>query len=527
MAGASLCGLAALGLTACGSGSSGNTANGGNSNSNPVVLGTTDKVVSLDPAGSYDLGSWTVIYNVYQNLLKIPPGGNKPTKDAASCQLTNPTTYTCTLDSGLKFSNGDPLTADDVAYSFNRVVKINDPNGPSSLLASMAKVAATSPTTVVFTLKAPDATWPYVLTTGAGAIVDHKVFPAGKLQPDASIIGSGPYKLTKYTPGQEAAFAANTNYKGDDQLKNKLFIIKYEQKSSTLKLDVEQGNVDIAYRSLTPTDIKSLQGESSKGVKVVDGNGTEIRYLVFNLKTMPGSNDAQKLAIRQAVAETINRENVAKNVYNGTVQPLYSMIPMGLLGHTDVYASTYGQSPDTAKASSTLKAAGVATPVNLTIWYTPSHYGDSSADEYTQIQRDLQASGLFKVTLQSAEWQTYSKAYATDTYPMFQLGWFPDYPDADDYTAPFYLFADGQTGFLNNHYDNPQVNKLIAQEKASADQSAREKIFGQIQQITAKDTPVIPVWQGKQIAAVRNNVTGVESTFDPSFTFRFWLIGKS
>lgn len=388
----------------------------------------------------------------------------------------------------------------------------------------MKSVTATDPTTVTFTLNAPNATWPYVLTTGAGAIVDEKVFPADKLLPDDQIIGSGPYTLTKYTPGQQAVFGLDKNYSGDDKISNGGFIVQYFQQPSALKLAIEGGSIDVAYRSLAPTDIKSLQGESSKGVQVVSGNGTEIRYLVFNLKTQPGSNDAQKQAIRQAVAYTINRQDIATNVYNGTVDPLYSIIPAGLLGHTEAFKDAYGAAPDLAKAKAVLTAAGVTTPIPLTIWWTPTHYGAVSADEYTEIQRQLNASGLFKVTLQSSEWSTYNKAFTTDQYAVFQLGWFPDYPDADDYTAPFYLC---NKEFMNNHYCNNQVDSLIAQEEASTDQATRETAFAKIQSLTATDAPLIPVWQGKQVGVIRTGVTGVQETFDPSFTFRFWLVGKS
>ena len=263
-----------------------------------VVLGTTDKVISIDPAGAYDEGSWVLQWNIYQSLLKIKAGTADVVPDAASaCTWTNTTTYTCKLNPGLTFSNGDPLDAGAVVYSINRVVKINDPNGPSSLLSSMKSVAAQGTDTVVFTLNAPNSVFPYILTTGAGNIVDPKVFPADKLLPDGpGDIGSGVYTLSKYTANQQAVLTPNPKYKGDDVLANNGFIVHYEQTPATLKLDVEQGNVDVAWRSLSPTDVASLQTETSK-VKVVKGNGIEIRYLVFNTSLPP----AKDLATRQAV----------------------------------------------------------------------------------------------------------------------------------------------------------------------------------------------------------------------------------
>src|SRR5262249_50305822 len=130
--------------------------------SGTVIMGTTDTIVSADPAGSYDLPSWTLQYNVYQQLLEVPPGTSNVEPSAASCDWHGTTTYICTMKSGQAFSNGDPVTAQDVVYSFNRVLKINDPSGPGSLFAPMKTVTA-SGNTVTFKLSAPDAAWPYVL----------------------------------------------------------------------------------------------------------------------------------------------------------------------------------------------------------------------------------------------------------------------------------------------------------------------------------------------------------------------------
>jgi peptide/nickel transport system substrate-binding protein len=222
------------------------------------------------------------------------------------------------------------------------------------------------------------------------------------------------------------------------------------------------------------------------------------------------------------VAQVIDRDEIAKNAYDGTVTPLYSMIPAGLEGHTDSFKDKYG-APDVAKAKALLEAAGVKTPVNLELWWTPSHYGPNSSDEYTEIKRQLDASGLFSVTLKSAEWEQYKKSYADGAYAAWELGWFPDFPDADNYTSVF--LVDG--GFEKNNYSNPTVNDLVAKEIGSTDAKVRSDTFAEIQKITAEDVPLLPVWQGKQIAATRDNVTGVEETFDPSFTFRFWVVGKS
>ena len=149
------------------------------------------------------------------------------------------------------------------------------------------------------------------------------------------MVGSGRYTVQQYEPGQQTVMQANDNYKGEDPAQTNTAIIQYFDKASALKLAVEQGDVDVAYRSLSPTDLEDLKG--ADGVNVVQGEGAEIRYLNFNLDLQPGDDDAQKLAVRQAVAQTIDRQSIVDNVYNGTVKPLYSMIPASLPYHTDAF----------------------------------------------------------------------------------------------------------------------------------------------------------------------------------------------
>jgi peptide/nickel transport system substrate-binding protein len=114
--------VVAVSLSACGAGKSNNNSNAGNSSGSSgggksITIGTTDKVIALDPAGSYDNGSLLLEDNIYQFLLRVPAGEKQPQPDAADkCEFTAPTEYTCTLKDNQKFSNGDVMTADDVVF---------------------------------------------------------------------------------------------------------------------------------------------------------------------------------------------------------------------------------------------------------------------------------------------------------------------------------------------------------------------------------------------------------------------------
>jgi peptide/nickel transport system substrate-binding protein len=532
--------LSTVGLAACGSAKkSGGGSSTGNSANQSVVIGTTDQTIAVDPAGSYDFGSLLLEDNVYQFLMNVPAGSTSPVPDAAqSCGYTAPTIYQCTMKPNLKFSNGDPLTADDVAFSFNRINTINDPNGPASLISNMVSAKAPDASTVVFTLKNPnDQTWPYVLGTSAGPIVDMKVFPANKELPDAQDIGSGPYMIKSYQKNQLVQLVANPNYTGPNTPKTDNITLKYYTDANNMKLDIQQGAIDIAWRSLDPTSIDSLKTDSS--VKVLTGAGGALRYLVFNLKTMPGNNDAQKLAIRQAIAYSVDRTDLATNVWKGTYQPSYSMIPPGIEGATTAFETTYGTSPDKTKATSVLQAAGVTTPVTLNIDYTTDHYGTTSADEYDEIKRQLEATGLFKVNLKGTAWTTYNKERVQDTYSIYQLGWFPDFVDGDDYLLNFL----GNNNFVHSHYcdtdangkpvsndrpcDKDGVLPLLTEEETNSG-AARQAAFTQLQSVEATGAlPYLPLLSGNQVAVTRDNISGVQQTLDATYQFRMWGITKS
>jgi peptide/nickel transport system substrate-binding protein len=518
----------ALALVGCaGSGSSSSAAKS-------IIVGTTDTVTFLDPAGSYDNGSFAVMNQVYPFLMNSKLGSSDVVPDiATSASFTTPTDYTVKLKSGLKFANGNDLTSSDVKFTFDRQLKIADVNGPSYLLANIASVDATDPTTVVFHLKnANDQTFPQVLSSPAGPIVDEQVFSADKITPDTDIVKgdafAGQYKISSYKLNNLVSFTAFKGYKGVlGAAKTAKIDLKYYSTASNLKLDVQQGNIDVAYRSLSATDVASLK--SDKKVKVVTGPGGEIRYIVFNFNTMPfglktaDADAAKALAVRQAAADLVDRDALASQVYKGTYTPLYSYVPQGLTGATTVLKDLYGTDgkPDAAKAKSALEAAGVTTPVKLSLQYVQDgHYGPSSADEYQLLKSQLEEGGLFTVDLKSTEYVTYSKDRVKDVYPAYQLGWFPDYSDADNYLTPF--FADNN--FLSNHYSNPEVQALITKQASETDPAARKTEIEEIQAKVAADLSTLPLLQGAQVAVTGTDVSG--TTLDGSFKFRFGSLAK-
>jgi peptide/nickel transport system substrate-binding protein len=522
---------AALVLAGC-SGSN----NGGGGGGGAITVGTTDKITSIDPAGSYDNGSFAVMNQVYPFLLNTPYGSPDVKPDIAeSADFTTPTEYTVKLKPGLKFANGHDLTSSDVKFTFDRQIKINDPNGPASLLANLDSVSTPDKTTVVFKLKVPnDQTFPQVLSSPAGPIVDEQVFKADKVTDDKTIVAghpfAGQYDITSYDFNNLIAYKAFDGYKGIlGKPATAKVNVKYYAESSNLKLDIQKNAIDVAYRSLSATDISSLEGNNK--VKVVKGPGGETRYIVFNFNTQPygattpEADPKKALAVRQAAADLVDRAAIADQVYKGTYTPLYSFVPDGLTGATTVLKQLYGDGnggPSVDKAKQTLQAAGVTTPVSLNLQYNPDHYGPSSGDEYALVKEQLENGGLFKVNLQSTEWVQYSKDRTKDVYPAYQLGWFPDYSDADNYLSPFFI----KENFLANHYDNAEVQDLIAKQAGTTDKAERTKLIEEIQAKVGADLSTLPLLQGSQIAIVGKDVKGADKTLDASFKFRYAALSK-
>ncbi|NIH52319.1 peptide/nickel transport system substrate-binding protein [Lysinibacter cavernae] len=532
LASAALITASALVLAGCAGGDSSDDSSSGDA----LTIGTSDPVFALDPAAAYDNGSWQVMIQVYPFLMNSPYGSAEVEPDiATSAEFTAPTEYTVKLKEGLKFANGNDLTASDVKFTFDRQLKIKDDNGPWGLLENLESTEAVDDTTVVFHLKQEnDQTFPQVLSSPVAPIVDEDVFPADKVLADADIVKekpfAGQYTIESFKLNDLISYKAFDGYDGLlGAPKTSDVTVKYFTNENNLRLAIQEKAVDVATRQLSATDVEDLA--KNEDLKVYKGPGGEIRFIVYNFNTQPfgattaEADPAKALAVRQATADLIDRDALSEQVFKGTYTPLYSYVPEGLPGATQSLKGLYGDGeggPDGARAAERLKAAGVETPVTLNLQYNPDHYGASSAEEYALIKSQLEEGGLFKVDLQATEWTQFNKDRVQDLYPLHQLGWFPDYSDADNYLTPF--FIDG--GFLMNHYSNEEVNELIRSQLATVDRDERIGKIEQIQDLVAADLSTLPTTQGTQVAVAVKDVKGVEDTLDASFKFRFGPLSK-
>ncbi|MFI9242523.1 ABC transporter substrate-binding protein [Streptomyces sp. NPDC053086] len=482
-----------------------------------ITVGTTDAVTALDPAGAYDAGSWALFSNVFQSLLTFEPGGVEPVPDAAkSCAFEGSglKTYRCTLRSGITFPSGRAMTAEDVKYSFDRVKKINSDVGPASLLGTLASVSADNEHTVTFHLSSSDATFPLKVATGAGVIVDKDKYPAGALRTDTGVDGTGPYTLTGYTKGRKADLAPNKRYSGYLSGTGRPIELRYYTDSEKLERAWKGRQIDVATRTLPPNVLSALN-PSDPSQRVTDSDSSETRNLYLNTRSRSPLHDAR---VRRALAWLVNREQLAATVYQDTVDPLYSLIPTGIIGHTTSFFDNYPE-PSTHKARELLTEAGVSLPVHVTLGYGLNR--EASAEEAAELKKQLETGGLFKVDVKGYEWTDFQKRWAAGKMDAWSVGWVADYPDPDTFGAALV----GTGSAMSTGYSNKLVDHLILDSQQFADRSRAAKDFEEIQRDVAQDVPLIPLWQRKEYVVSIEDVGGAQYLVDGTGVFRLWRLG--
>jgi peptide/nickel transport system substrate-binding protein len=281
---------------------------------------------------------------------------------------------------------------------------------------------------------------------------------------------------------------------------------------------LDKGDISVMTRTMSPDQIRKLQNNTSGNINLVEMPGLEIRYLAFNTNAA----SVKDKAVRQAMAQIVDRGQLVSEVYGTQAQPLYSLVPASITGHSNSFFNTYGD-PSVAKARALLTKANITTPVKLTLHYTTDHYGPATAKEFEVLKNQLNGSGLFDVSVQGHPWDQFVPAERKGSYDVWGMGWFPDFPDADNYLAPFL----DKDNFLKSPYYNAQISeKLIPQSRRQADRITASKALTDIQNIVADDVPILPLWQGKQYVATRDDIAGSEYAMNSSSTLQLWELSR-
>lgn len=486
---------------------------GGGGAKKPIVVGTTSTVTALDPAGAYDSGSWALFSNVFQSLLTFEPGSSEPVPDAAEhCEFTSSqlTRYSCTLRDGLRFSNGEELTAQDVRRSFQRVLDINHAQGPAQLFDTLESVT-TRGGRVDFSLSSKDATFPLKIAGSAGAIVDTSSYPMDKLRTDGEVVGSGPFVLDEFDGEKQARLTPNSEYRGAQETPETAVTVRYFSDGEKLSSAWKARTIDVNDGHMPPEELATLN-PSDRELELTEQAGTDTRMLVFNTRS---DTPMSQRAVRQAVAAVVDRQGLAREVHEETVEPLYSLIPQGLAGHGTPFFDRY-PSPDVTEARRLLLEAGVETPVDFDLAYDSGGLAEKEARE---LERQLNTTGLFRARAQGHEWEDFLKGFAEGAYDSYVVGWMPDFPDAETFTGSLVMTGNS----LHNGYSSEQVDKLVAKTQSNPERSQTVEDFRSVHELIARDVPMLPLWQKKNYVLSRPEVAGAQYLSDYS---GLWRLGR-
>ncbi len=491
-----------------------------------VLIGTTDKITEMSPENSYDYWTWHALGQVSEALVQFKQGTTTIVGQLAESWTVTPDglAYTFKLRKGATFTDGSPFDASSVKASLEYVLKRKGPEGGVALIENIKTVEAVDASTVRITLKARDATFLSRMTWGVAPAQIYKfpAIPAGQYS-NGKFVGTGPYRIAQYVPGQRMVFEAYSGYWGTAP-KSKRVIEVFYADASALAAAVEAGQVDVGFRSFNPEDIRRLQ--QSGRVTVQRGPSLSVRYLVLNVTAKPFDN----AKVRQGIAYAVDRDRIARNVFGGINTPLYSMEPPGMWSHIDAFPKR-----DLAKARSLLAEAGYTSgkKLALTLWYSPSHYGNTEADAAAVIKGAIEQTGSATVEVKSQEWGDYTKSMSKGQFGLFFLGWFPDFVDPDNFLAPWLTESpEGLGTFLNkatsaqdkSYYT--QFQKILGDAKLTDNQAARAKLYEQAQRLLAESAILVPLWSNnlQAHAIYQKNVQGV--VLSPDMNFRDWTISK-
>ncbi|MFM7427832.1 MAG: ABC transporter substrate-binding protein [Elainella sp.] len=496
-----------------------------------ITIGATLEARTLDPADAYEVLPGILLSNLGDRLYTYKPGTTELVPQLATALpevSADGLTYTIPIREGVKFHDGEPLTAEAMAFSIRRFME--NAGRPQFLLADrIASVEATGPLELTIKLKEPFAAFPALLAFSGVTPVSPKSYEigAGKFKP-GEFVGTGPYKLAEFKP-DTIRFDPNPDYWGEKPL-NQGVDLQIIPSAANLYNTFKTGGLDVAYQTLDPDQIRDLVSNApTGGWQVVESGSNVVNYLVLNQKTKP----LDDVKVRQAIAALVNRKLLNDRVFQGQAVPLYSLLPVTSSDYKPVFEQ-YGDG-DLEKAKSLLAAAGISqsNPLTLEIWYSGSSAKRNlvATTLKAAIERDFE--GIVTIEPKTVEGATLFDNLDKGTYPSVLLDWYPDYFDSDAFIEPFMSCTkgstatgceEGQSQTGGSFYYSDQANSLIKQQRSEQNPATRKQQFAQLQDLLAADVPYIPLWQDKDYMFVQKQVKGAE--IQPSQQFLFSPIQK-
>jgi peptide/nickel transport system substrate-binding protein len=476
-----------------------------------IIARNIDDYVTNDVHRTYEYTSQILDTAAYDTLVTVDaPDFTKIQPRLATSWTVSPdgTVYTFKLRPGVKFTSGNPVTANDVRFSLRRLKNLKD--NPAFFMDPVKDVQVVDDMTVKITLVGPDASFLAALAAVPCGVGDSKVIMAkgGTDADDAKdkdkatewlnnqSEGSGPYKLTSFTKNVEAVLERNPNYWGKKPYFAKV-IIKHVANGTTQREMVERGDADVAHDFDVDIVAKITQGPK---IKIVEGLSMNQVYMGITNSAEQSKELADK-RVRQAVSYAIDYDGIIKGLVRGAGEQPSTMIPLGLLGGD----KTLARKRDVAKAKQLLTEAGYPNGVDLKLTYwTAPLLGVPSEPLAAKLQADLAQAGI-RVTLDGKERSVAIAEYRAGKIQLMLASWSPDYLDPDPFADAFYGAGPVPKRVK---YSNPKVNDLIATAKKEQDVKKREALYMEMNKVVLEDVPEVMMIQPKNFVGLNPSIKG-------------------
>jgi peptide/nickel transport system substrate-binding protein len=497
--------LAALVLTACGDGGGAVDVDGGSGNGGGGAAGRGGTLVAaisgepdqLDPHKTSAYASFQVLENVFDTLVEPDEELTMQPALAESWETSEDgLTWTFTLREGVKWHNGRDLVADDVVFSYDRI--IDEELANSYRFATVADVTAPDPRTVVITVTQPTPN----LLANIGAFKGMAIVAKENVADiTREPIGTGPFRFESYAPGDSLEIVRNDDYWGDEVA---LDGVRYTFVSEpTVALTNLQGGQAQWTDNLPPQQVEELKGGDELTVETVASN--DYWYFAANQARKPFDDPR----VRQALAYGIDREQITEAATFGLATVNQTAIPEGSTFALD--HAPYERDVD--KAKSLLQEAGVTGRLPLDLMVTNEYPETVSA---AQVMQDQLADIGVDVEVRTLDFAAWLDAQGKGEFDVFMLGWLGNI-DPDDF-----YYAQHHTGATFNFqkYSNPEVDRALDAARTETDENARKELYAQAVEQIVDDASYVYLYNPQVVQAWTPEVRGYEVRADRAIRFR-------
>ncbi|MEK4029705.1 ABC transporter substrate-binding protein [Pseudobacillus sp. FSL P4-0506] len=490
--------------------------NGGKDSENggTVTIGIAQDAVAIDPAFSYDFATGPVVNSITEGLLKFDKNGELLPNLAKEWENPDEKTYIYHIRDDVTFSDGSPMTMEDVMFSMER---IKDPATASYvgwMYENVEKIEQDGDWTIKVTLSEPDALWQYVPATTAGHVISKKYFEEHKEnfgKPEGGLLGTGSFKFVSWQTGSEIVLEKNENYwnkEGGPYVDKAVF--KVIPEGTTRITGLKTGQLNIATE--LPLDLVEKIKEMDN-VRLDTSDSYLIDGIEFNTQRKPFDDPK----VRQAMNYALDKDKILKQIVKDAGIPAEgsTVPPVMWTFSKDKWEAAKKELPDYSsnikKAKKLLAESSVPNGFKATI----STDGDSlRMNAALALQAAVKPLGieLEVEKLTGEELMTRTFGGARD-YDIAVQNWGSDFPDPSGNLSPLFHSANTADGGANYaNYKNPEVDKLLEEQNKLIDHDKRAELMIQAQKIIAEDSPWITLSHQKQMMAMTNNVEGYHIT---------------